>query len=194
MPPSAQVYKARMVWRVSGLTVILAIAGVGSLLANPLIATQEELKQREAVIESVRATEAKIKAKLTEAEAVINALRDQEGVRRERSDPKNDETAFLHWANSHASLCELAVRDFRPSNRQTHGEYTYRTVVLSTQGSYASICLFLDKLRQCPQMLRVASFDILPQDQARTTFVATFNILLITQEPMPIAETTRGRN
>ena len=173
----------RLIWRMLGGCVTAALILAGFYLSNPLIISQEELKVRLTSIESLKATDEIVLTNLTKAEAEVRQLREKEVQRCARSLPKNDETAFLEWANSQSRACGLEVRDFRPSNRELHGDYVSRTVVLSTQGSYESICHFLDRLRECPYMLRITNLEILPQDQGRATFGATFNILLFTAHP-----------
>jgi Tfp pilus assembly protein PilO len=175
--------QTRLIWRLVGSLVSVAMIVVGFALTNPLITAQEELKQRLVSVEALRVTDEAVRANLSKAEDEVRLLRDNEVQRFERSLPKNDETALLAWANSQSKECSLDVRDFRPASRETHGDYVSRTIVLSTQGSYKSICRFLDRLRECPYMLRITNLEILPQDQSRSTFGATFNILLFTANP-----------
>jgi Tfp pilus assembly protein PilO len=175
--------KTRLIWRMLGGCVTAALILAGFYLSNPLIIAQEELKERLTSIESLKETGETVLMNLTRAEAEVRQLREKEVQRFARSSPKNDETAFLEWANSQSKVSGLEVRDFRPSNRELSGDYVSRTVVLSTQGSYESICNFLDRLRECPYMLRITNLEILPQNQGRVTFGATFNILLFTANP-----------
>ncbi len=175
--------KARLFWRLLGTSATAAMIVAGFAIINPLITTRGGLKQRLATVQALKTTDEAVQAKLTRAEEEVRQLRDKEVQRCARTSPKNDETAFLEWVNSQSKACALEVRDFRPSNRETHGDYVSRAVVLSTQGSYKSICHFLDRLRECPYMLRVTNLEILPQDQSRSTFGATFNILLFTVNP-----------
>lgn len=183
----------RLIWRMLGGCVTAALILAGFYLSNPLIIAQEELKVRLTSIESLKTTDEIVLTNLTKAESEVRQLREKEVQRCARSSPKNDETAFLEWANSQSKVCGLEVRDFRPSNRELHGDYVSRTVVLSTQGSYESICHFLDRLRECPYMLRITNLEILPQDQGRATFGATFNILLFAANPQQaIVPVTKG--
>ena len=156
---------------------------LGFMLISPLITRQRELSQQLDTVESLKATDIVVLTSLSKAREEIHQLRTQEVVRCERASSHNDETSFLEWADRQSKETKLEVRDFRPSNRETHGDYITRTVVLSAQGSYESICLFLDSLRQCPYMLRVTSLEILPRDQNRSMFGATFNIQLFTAKP-----------
>ncbi len=175
--------RIRSVWHLFGSSVTVALIVAGVLVTKTRITTQWELKQQLTSFESLKATENVALANFAKASDEIQQLRQQDVQRRERSSPQHDETAFLEWVNNRSKESKLDVRDFRPSNRETQGDYNSRTVVLSAQGSYESICLFLDSLRQCPYMLRVTSLEILPQDQNRATFGATFNILLFTAQP-----------
>lgn len=175
--------QTRLIWRLVGSLLSAVIIVVGFALTNPLITAQEELKQRLASVAALKATDEAVLANVAKVEDETRLLRDKEIERCARSSPRNDETAFLAWANVQSKECSLEVRDFRPSNREAHGDYSSRTVVLSAQGSYESICRFLDRLRECPYMLRLTSLEILPQDQTRSTFGATFNVILFTANP-----------
>ena len=175
--------RIRLMWRLLGTSVTVALLVAGGVLTKPLISAQAALKRQLTEVVSLKATEKVALDNLATASEEIQQLRNQDTQRRARSSPQNDESVFLEWVNNRSKESKLEVRDFRPSNRETHGEYVSRTVILSAQGSYESICLFLDSLRQCPYMLRVTGLEIQPQDQDRTKFGATFNILLFTAQP-----------
>lgn len=177
--------KARLIWRLGGVSVILATIAVGRAVTIPIVAAQDGLKQRIDAMELLKSTDATVLTNLAKATEEVRSWREKEARRVERTSPKNDETAFLEWANRQSQASSLEVRDFRPSNRVPHGDYLSRSVVMSAHGSYESVCQFLDKLRQCPYMIRVASLEILPLNQQRSSFGVTFNIFLFTTNPQP---------
>lgn len=158
-----------------------------AFVTAPLISEQNEMQRRLDAIGALRATNETVTDNLNAALEENQRLIQEAKMHRDRTSPKNDETAFLQWANQQTNSCGFLIRDFRPSIRGTQGNYVTRTVILSTEGSYDSVCRFLDKLRECPQMIRVTTFEIVPQDQSRTTFGATLNILLFSGTPQRVS-------
>jgi Tfp pilus assembly protein PilO len=103
--------------------------------------------------------------------------------RLDRSASKLDIAEFLSWVNAQSEEVGLMVRDFRPSGRESQPDYDGQCITLSGHGSFDSICLFLDQLRQCPRMNRVTTIEIVPRDSERTMYQLTLGVVVYTFNP-----------
>lgn len=117
---------------------------------------------------------------LAEVKEVANQWRVEQEQLRRRCSTVHNESQFLDWLNAQADEVDLVIRDFRPVARTLKSGYMVRGVALSASGSYESVCTLLDRLRDCPQMFRVNSLDIVPRDADGTLFSINLQGQLIT--------------
>jgi Tfp pilus assembly protein PilO len=186
--------KARLWWRILGMTVIGGLMAAGGAASRPILSAKKELQSQLDGLESLsKASEATALKRATAAEEAAQ-WEAEESRRLDRAKSNLDEAGFLHWVNQQSQSTSLQIRDYRPSGRELVGDYQARSVLLSTQGSYTAICQFLDKLRGCPQMHRITSLEIAPQNSERTSFGATINVQLLTVNPDKNFTTLRGQN
>lgn len=172
----------RLTWSVGGsLAVLFTLAAWWMMLGHPALSAREELKRQLGRIESLRAAEQAIRARLARVTVDAQAWQCEEESRRNRVAGQHDEANFLQWVNQEAQTSDWTLRDFRPAGREVQGEYEGRGVMLSSQGSYEGICRFLDRLRAYPRANRITSLELTPRDPNKTSYACTLHVMLFSQ-------------
>ena len=81
--------------------------------------------------------------------------------------PKGPEEAeFLAQAAQLARMAELEIVDYRAGDVIAKANHHEMTLALSTSGTYASICLFLEQLKKLPRLCRVAEVKVATEQQS----------------------------
>lgn len=71
-----------------------------------------------------------------------------------------EEAEFLAQVAQLAQMSELVIVDYRAGEVLTKEMHQEMTLALSTTGTYASICLFLEHLNKLPRLCRVAEVKV----------------------------------
>lgn len=193
-PSHRRLRAIRRNWRIGGTCgVLLMIGAWWTMFAQSVVAARRALQDQLMAIDVQQAAERPTRDRLNQVAAEADRWKQLEAVRRERLPQQHDEAGFLRWASESASACGLTVTDFRPASRslQGQGEYEGREMMVTAAGKYESICRFLDRLRTCPRMNRVTSFDISPRDAERTNYTFSIQIILFSEPPRSLATTLR---
>lgn len=177
----------------------LGLLGIGVLtglwwyfLVAPLNEAQQSLEQEKMEVEGLQVQQPVLLAALKASQERTESWKLQAAKLEERSLPAQDDIDFLDWVNEKAVTTGLSIKDFRPSGRETVGEYEGRGLMLSTSGSFESVCRFLEAMRDCPRMNRVTSIEITPEGQKREGFMMSIRVVLFTRIPKT-ASTSRLR-
>lgn len=190
-PDAIDVLRRR--WRQAGVSVVATLLVGGSvLLGRPVLSAREELREQLALVESIHAEKGAVQTRLAAAAAEAHRWRTENELRSRRASVKHDEAGFLDWIHRQAQACRITVRDFRPTNRDTDGEYDSRGIMLSAQGNYRGIVEFLDRFRECPRMNRIVSLEISPRDAEQGLYAVTLQALLFTYAPQSPAPAKSG--
>jgi hypothetical protein len=107
----------------------------------------------------IREQHRKVSQSLHEVEARIAAVR--------RRVPRHaDGGAFLREVAQIADTEKLAIKDFQPATPTAKAGYAEMQVTLKGQGSYASICAFIDKLNKLTRLSKVRDLKLSAADGA----------------------------
>lgn len=181
----------RMLARTLGLGGIVVLVGLWwCFLVAPLNESHQALDQERVYVESLQLQQPVLLAALETTRTRSESWKQQESELQERSLPAQDDIDFLDWINEQAKTTGLNIKDFRPSGRELAGEYEGRGLMLSTSGSFESICQFLEAMRHCPRMNRITSIDINPEDNQRASFLMNLRVVLFTRSPKTAANTS----
>ena len=107
----------------------------------------------------IREQHRKVSQSLHEVEARIESVR--------RRVPRHaDGSAFLREVAQIADAERLAIKDFQPETPTAKTGYAEMEVTLKGQGSYASICAFIDKLNKLTRLSKVRDLKLSAADGA----------------------------
>ncbi len=183
----------RVLARAVGMGGIAALVGLWwFFLVAPLNQSQQALEQERIEVEGLQRQQPVLLAAMQASKARTETWQLQVTKLQERSLPAQDDIDFLDWINEQAQTTGLNIKDFRPSGREVVGEYEGRSLMLSTSGSFASICQFLEAMRHCPRMNRITSIDINPDGNQRQSFLMNLRVVLFTRSPKTAVLTTAG--
>jgi Tfp pilus assembly protein PilO len=106
-----------------------------------------------------------------------------------------DAGAFLKEVTQIANAEQLAIKDFQPGKPTSHNGYAEMQVTLTGQGSFASICTFLDRLHKLKRLSKVKDLTLSASDHASDyPMTATLIIYFSLQgkDAKPAQEDRRG--
>lgn len=182
--------RLRTLWFVGGLCASTTMVVLWwTLIAVPMREHFNTLRAEMSEAYELVKNQATIELNLLACREQASRWRAEEAEGLLRSSAEQDLADFLQWTDRQARECGLAVRDFRPGNRESISLYTVQSITLSTQGDYSAVCGFLDRLRNCPRMNRLTNVEIAPRDPARATYELTLQIALLSQPAPPPATT-----
>jgi Tfp pilus assembly protein PilO len=144
-----------------GLAIVLAAAGIGyGLVLRPLDARIDDLDglslKLQAALEdapTVRAKHERLRLDMAAMEAGAAGLEN-------RVPDEPLEAEFLSQAAQAASQSGLQIGDYRPGVVRTSRQCSQMEIQLACQGSYRSICDFLDRLAALPRLSQVEKLEI----------------------------------
>jgi Tfp pilus assembly protein PilO len=166
-------------WLGLGMVVCL-MSGWWYGLMRPLHEADDALEQRRLEVESLHSQHKVLLATLATARANANQWQQHKADLQQRTRPTHDDIDFLEWAHDQAAQVDLNLIDFRPSGKENLEIFEGRGLMLSANGSFDSICRFLNALRHCPRMNRVTSLEITPAGSERQQYNLVLRIVLFT--------------
>ncbi len=172
----------RLVARALGAAAILALLVCWwQFLVAPLNEARQSLEQDRIEVESLHLQQPVLAAALKASQASTETWQQISAQLQQRAMPAQDDIDFLDWINEQAQATGLSIKDFRPSGRDSVGDYEGRGLMLSTSGSFDSICKFLEAMRHCPRMNRITSVEIVPEGNQRESFAMSLRVVLFTR-------------
>jgi len=172
----------RLVARALGAAAILALLVCWwQFLVAPLNEARQSLEQDRIEVESLHLQQPVLAAALQASQASTETWQQISAQLQQRAMPAQDDIDFLDWINEQAQATGLSIKDFRPSGRDSVGDYEGRGLMLSTSGSFDSICKFLEAMRHCPRMNRITSVEIVPEGNQRESFAMSLRVVLFTR-------------
>jgi Tfp pilus assembly protein PilO len=172
----------RLVARALGAAAILALLVCWwQFLVAPLNEARQSLEQDRIEVESLHLQQPVLAAALQASQASTETWQQISAQLQKRAMPAQDDIDFLDWINEQAQATGLSIKDFRPSGRGSVGDYEGRGLMLSTSGSFDSICKFLEAMRHCPRMNRITSVEIVPEGNQRESFAMSLRVVLFTR-------------
>jgi Tfp pilus assembly protein PilO len=88
-----------------------------------------------------------------------------------------DAGAFLKEVTHIANAQQLAIKDFQPGNPTNQNGYAEMNVTLKGQGSFASICTFLDRLSKLKRLSKVKDLTLSATDHT-TDYPMTATLII----------------
>ena len=150
-----------------------------SLFLQPFLSYQKTSQSQLLEIADLNERRSWILDQLTECQSEAVHWRALEEQRMQRCTVQSSDAEFLEWIHQQAELCELTIRDFRPGARLSRNGYEGRSITVSAQGTYESVCRLLDCLRSSPQMFRVTGLDMAARDEEGNGLSLTLQGLLL---------------
>lgn len=164
-----------------GLGVMLCLlGGWWYAFLHPQQQAAEALEQRRLEVESLHGQHKVLLANLETARLTATQWQERLADLHQRTRPTHDDIDFLEWAHECAARVNLNLIDFRPSGKESLGDFQGRGQMLSANGSFESICSFLHELRRCPRMNRITSFEISPAGSERQQYSLVLRVVLFT--------------
>ena len=168
-----------------GLAVaILLVAAAYIAIVLPIDRELAELSEREAQLQQllnrsdqIRADRKNLKMELASARGRIQKM--------ERSIPREpSEADFLAQIAEAAGQVGLQIEDYRPGDSTQERNYSRMEVLLSGNGSYGSICDFLERVQRFPRLSRIIHFEVSALDNVdRYPFKLTLAVFFDVRRP-----------
>jgi Tfp pilus assembly protein PilO len=151
----------------AGVTGLLLLAVVVALFRP----TDQELARCDATLaelDALLAESPKVARQHGQVRGKLDRLRAQKSLLRKRitDGPREDE--FLRQVSSAAEAARLQLREYRPGAAEQHGSYGSMTIHLDGEGTYASICRFLDELARLARLCKVQHVQVASSNQSTT--------------------------
>src|SRR5262245_21666056 len=149
----------------AGVLATVACASFGySFLHAPAVETIADTSARiDEVVQSVqnapviRAQHQKVSQKLQEVTTrIANVQR--------RVPQASDEGDFLHQLTELASNEKLSIKEYNPGKAEARDGYAEMQVMLKGEGSFGSICTFVDRLNKLARLSKVKELTLTAED------------------------------
>jgi type IV pilus assembly protein PilO len=148
----------RTVWWIHGAGVTLLISAVlatEALVVAPIrFETYQEMAQID-LLESLLRKGESIRADFSQQKQRLEEEKKRQALLHQRVPDEPMEAAFLAQIADLARSLNLEVKDYRPGTTLKHADYSELKIEMQVEGSYRSICLFLDQVSRLP---RISSF------------------------------------
>jgi Tfp pilus assembly protein PilO len=144
-----------------GLAVVLSsVCLAQAFVYRPLqLATGETLARRDEInrllkdVNQLRAERDRLKQSLSEA-------RQEEQRLLSRVPDAPHEGVFLGQVSRLAQEVDLQIRDYRPGEVRARSNYSEMEISLTCEGTYDSLCRFLDGLARLPRLAKLSLLDV----------------------------------
>ena len=147
-----------------GLATMLATAYVAWLLVlGPIEQRRMDCDNRFGELEPLLASSSEVEQHHRDLTEQRDEIEQRASAFRERIPDQPHEAEFLGQIAQLADRVGLQIRDYRPGTSSTCDSYSQMEVVLAGEGTYASICRFLDELGQLSRLTTVARLEITTQ-------------------------------
>lgn len=164
MMPSEPGRKLRLLgWatHAGGATVALAAACVLQLAAyGPLERRRASCQERSAELDRHLEEADQVRAEHGQLSQALAEMEEQARLCRQRIPEEPREAEFLAQIARAAREVGLQIRDYRPGPPITQGTHTEMEVLLSCEGTHASICGFLEQLPKLPRLSSLVKLEI----------------------------------
>lgn len=162
---SSSIHNNRHLIRLSTMSIGAAICvallvGFYILVHRPLNSREQNQKQRIAHLQQLLAVDSNVHAAHRQLRREADELNAQIATIRERIPVSPLEETFLSHTNNIAKEEQLAIGNFRRAKTKDFPDYSEVDVVISGQGSYASICRFLYRVSRLERLSTVRQLSI----------------------------------
>jgi Tfp pilus assembly protein PilO len=147
-----------------GLAALLATAGVAWVLVlQPIEQRRMDCDKRIGELEPLLVSSSDVEQHHRELTEQRDEIEQRAAAFRERIPDQPHEAEFLGQIAQLADRVGLLIRDYRPGTSSTCDSYSQLEVLLAGEGTYASICGFLDELGKLSRLTSVARLEITTQ-------------------------------
>jgi Tfp pilus assembly protein PilO len=145
----------------ASLTVLVLSAGaVYGLVLRPLDGRVSECRQDIDHYQSLLDKGAEVRAEHDRLAKALSAIQDKAVSIQKRIPDESSEAEFLSQVAGAAGQVGLQIRDYRPGVTSVKPAYSQMEIQLSGQGTYKSLCRFLDRLASLPRLTHVVNLDV----------------------------------
>jgi Tfp pilus assembly protein PilO len=141
-----------------GMTIVLILLawlGIGYLQKN-LNQLERDITKRQAMLErgaQFQASSSRLKQQLTAIESTLEDLQ-------AKLPNTPEETQFLHELSECATATGVSLSDFRPGGVTQRPNCKDMDLRLRGTGPYASVCVWVSRLRDLPRLVRISHVTI----------------------------------
>jgi Tfp pilus assembly protein PilO len=159
--PSKRLQRLSLGMHALGLSIVLATAGLGYVLAiRPLEDQIADLDDRSVQLEGFLRDASKVRGEHQRLLAEMTAAQAGAADLQKRVPDEPFEAEFLGQLTEAASQSGLRIGDYHPGVVHAGQRCSQLQVQLSCQGTYRSICEFLDRLATLPRITQVEKLDV----------------------------------
>jgi Tfp pilus assembly protein PilO len=149
----------------AGLAAALAIAGAAYVvLLLPADRGLSACQDQAARLEATLADADKVRAEKQRLEDAVSAIEKRTAELHQRIPDEPLEAEFLGQVSEAATKVGLQLSDYRPGAIVVKDGYSQIEVHLKCQGSYPSLCAFLDRLAALPRLSHVVQMEVAASD------------------------------
>lgn len=141
----------------------IAAATVYFFVIAPKSARFQANESKRVELELLMDRGAKLRGEFDLHKQTLEKRRSQQKRFQEKLPDSAQEDEFLAQVARLARSVDLAVRDYRPGEVTSRGNYSELEIELSCEGSYESICRFLDGLPSLPRLSSLTGIEVQSQ-------------------------------
>lgn len=144
-----------------GLAVVLSsVCLMQALVYRPLQSATSETLARRGEIDSLLKDADRLRAERDRLKQSLSEARQEERRLLSRVPDAPHEAVFLGQVSRLAQDVELQIRDYRPGEVRARPNYSEMEISLACEGSYDSLCRFLDGLARLPRLVKLSLLDV----------------------------------
>ncbi|HEV3003168.1 MAG TPA: type 4a pilus biogenesis protein PilO, partial [Pirellulales bacterium] len=146
------------------LAVVVAACAVHCFVCRPLLQERAEGLDRLGQLDGLLAGAEPIRQGYESLKQSLADAREREAALLSRIPQTPREAEFLALVSDLAGKVELRLRDYRPGETRVRATYSELEIGMSCEGSYQSICGFLDGLNHLPRLTNLTRLEITAQE------------------------------
>jgi Tfp pilus assembly protein PilO len=148
------------------LMVIASVCLVQCLIYQPLASARAEGLERSVQLDALLGGSRQIRLGHEKLKQSLAEAREREAALLSRIPEAPREAEFLAHLSGLANEVKLRLRDYRPGETRAKGDHWEMEIGIACEGSYESICRFLDGLTSLPRLTNLSRLEINTQEDS----------------------------
>ncbi len=173
---------ATLNWCLHGVGLVILIACVGTFVkfvVSPLAANRQVAQQRITQLEALLARAPKVQREHQALKASLAELRESVAETQQRLPSEMREHEFLDQVRSAAQSTGIQLGEYQLGTVEELASYSKAELTFACEGSFASICKFLDQIDHLARITEIRNLQIQSTDNfnrypVQVTFVLYF--------------------